>query len=336
MKAVAIGKLGGPEVLEVVELPEPTLSDGQVLIEVEATSYNHIDAILRTEDFGLDFPIVPGSDVVGRVIEGDANLRGRRVVVNPGLPCGTCDNCQRGLECRYVRILGVHQPGGYGQRLAISKEQCFPVSDELSLDVLASFPLAFLTAWRMLNTRAALRPGESVLVWGSNGGLGSAAVSIGKALGAEVIAVVRHPEHVQILADYGADSVIDASRQSVLDVVMDKTNGIGVDVVFEGPGAATWKSTMAAVAQSGRIVTAGVTSGAVVDLDIEDTYYRQISILGSRMGYQPEFAQILNKLVTGEVTPLISGVLGLSEAAEAHQIALAGGRCGKIVLRHDF
>ena len=178
--------------------------------------------------------------------------------------------------------------------------------------------------------------GEHVLIWGASGGLGSAAVAIAKALSARAIAIVRNSRHVAILENYGADVVIDASTVNVSAAVKSLTSGEGVDVVFEGPGADTWPTSMAVVSQGGRIVTAGVTSGSSVQVDLEDLYYRQVSILGSRIGHQTEFIEVFGQLLAGHLRPLISEVIPLSHAVEAHRRAARGDRCGKIVLRHDF
>lgn len=336
MKAVGIIGMGDPDVVQVIDAADPSCGPSEVMIRPEATSYNHLDALLRQEDFGLDFPVVPGSDVVGHVISGSSELVGRRVLVNPAIPCGKCDRCKSGNQCRHVQILGVHRSGGYGQFVIVPSSQCLEAPDSLSPEELGSFPLVFLTAWRMLKSRARLSMGERVLIWGASGGLGSAAVAIAKALSARAIAIVRNSRHVAILENYGADVVIDASTVNVSAAVKSLTGGEGVDVVFEGPGADTWPTSMAVVSQGGRIVTAGVTSGSSVQVDLQDLYYRQVSILGSRIGYQTEFSEVLGQLLAGHLRPLISEVIPLSHAAEAHRRAARGDRCGKIVLRHDF
>jgi NADPH:quinone reductase-like Zn-dependent oxidoreductase len=334
MKAVAITRLGGPEVIESIDTGVQISADeGMVVIHTEATSYNNIDAILRTEDFGLQFPIIAGSDVVGRVQTGP--MAGKRVMVNPGVPCGSCDMCLSGNRCRYVKILGVHIPGGYAEFVKVPSAQCYEVPESHPIEELAAFPLAFLTAWRMLKTRAKVLPGQTVLIWGATGGLGSAAIAVTRALGGHPIAVTRRSEHVGTLIDYGAAEVVDVSAVDPVDQVARLTGG-GVDVVFEGPGAATWDRSIAMVTQGGVIVTAGVTTGNMVALDVEDLYYRQISILGSRMGYADEFEEVLGQLVSGGLRPLVDEVTTLSSARSVHEKVLAGNRCGKVVMLNDL
>jgi NADPH:quinone reductase-like Zn-dependent oxidoreductase len=335
MKAMVITALGGPEVVEEAQVPMPEADGVKIsLLHTEATAYNHIDAILRTEDFGLAFPVVPGSDVVGKVEVGP--LAGRRVVVNPGIPCGTCDGCAAGRACRYVNILGVSSWGGYGEYVAVPSGQCYVVPDHLSLEVLAAFPLTFLTAWRMLKTRVGLAEGQTVLVWGASGGLGSAAISVTRALGGIPIAVTRRSSVSSVLTEYGAEHVVDLSQASLPDEVARLTDGLGVDVVFEGPGTDTWQKSVEVVRQGGVIVTAGVTTGIDTSLDIEDLYYRQLSFLGSRMGYASEFEQVLRELEIGRVRPLVGEVTNLSNARAVHDEVSHGRHHGKVVMINDF
>ena len=335
MKAMVISGLGDPGVLRQAEVAAPVVTEPTMtLIRTEATSYNNVDALLRKEDFGLAFPIIAGTDLVGTAMSGSSE--GERMIVNPGIPCGSCDRCAAGAVCRYVKILGVHSPGAYGQYVAVPKSQCFPVPEGVSLEVAAAFPLVFLTSWRMLRSRAGLESGETVLVWGATGGLGSAAISVVKALGGRSIAVTRRSAAIDQLLDFGADYVIDTSRSDLEAEIARITSGRGVDVVFEGPGAATWQLSMKVVSQGGRIVTAGVTTGSHADLDIEDLYYRQITVLGSRMGYHFEFSEVLEALSSGRVRPLISSIHGLSEARLVHESVSAGQECGKVVMIYDL
>jgi NADPH:quinone reductase-like Zn-dependent oxidoreductase len=336
MKAMAITRLGGPEVIQARLVDRPHLAQGEVLVQVQATAYNRIDTILREIDLGIPFPIVPGSDVVGTVVSGRGRFsEGENVVINPGLPCTQCDKCMMGGRCRYVKILGVARSGGYAEYVAVPESQCFPVPHGVSVQEAAGFPLDFLTAWRMLVTRAKASPDQVALVWGASGGLGSAGVSIASSLGMQVLAVVRRSSHVEPLLVHGADRVIDTSSERVDEVVNAVTDQRGVDVVFEGPGAPTWETSINVVSQGGVIVTAGVTGGSHANLDLEDLYYRQISILGSRMGYPNEFAAAHAMWSAGKCRPLISRVLPIADALRAHALAEAGDRCGKLILIYD-
>lgn len=331
-RAMGITKLGGPEVLRDVAVDALEVTTGCVRLHVDATAYNNIDALLRREDFGLDFPIFPGSDVVGRIADG--NGVGGRVIVNPGIPCGNCESCRSGHRCPYVHILGVHRSGGYRGEVVVPETQCYPLPDDLDTELAAAFPLAFLTSWRMLVTRANLQEGQSVLIWGANGSLGSAAINVAKARGAVVFAVVRNKAWAPALLEYGADRVL--SQEDASELIPKLTAGRGVDVVFEGPGTPTWEDSLRHVAQGGVIVTAGITGGRWGKTDIEDLYYKQVSILGSRMGYAEEFEEALAEFLAGRLRPLVGDVVGLSEAASVHARGESGQRCGKIVMINDL
>jgi len=332
---MTVRRIGDPEVLQVSEVNMPDSSGGAMaVVRTEATSYNNVDAMLRREDFGLDFPVIPGSDLVGRAVSGAHE--GKRVIVNPGIPCGKCGRCVTRLSCPYVNILGVQCSGAYGEYVAVPEEQCFLLPDGVSVEAAAAFPLVFLTSWRMLKTRAGLSPGQVVLIWGATGGLGSAAVAVCKALGGQAIAITRRTQTVERLLEYGADHVIDVSSQDLCSEVTRITGGRGVDIVFEGPGTITWDSSMKVVAQGGVVVTAGVTTGSHASLDIEDLYYRQITILGSRMGYADEFSAVLAELARGGIRPLISSVRGLSDARSVHESVASSMECGKIVMMYDL
>ena len=335
MKAMGITRIGGPEVLQRVEVDVPDRSSRMLaLVRTEATAYNHVDAIMCKEDLGLEFPHVPGSDVVGRLVGGP--LAEARVVVNPGIPCESCDGCLKGQFCRYVRVLGVHSFGGYGEYVAVPVRQCFAIPEHIPLEEAAAFPLAFLTAWRMLSTRANVAPGQTVLIWGATGSSGSAAIAVTKILGGRAIAITRRPDCEERLLRYGAERVINVADNDLEIEVAKATHGRGAEIVFEGPGSATWERSMKVVSQGGIIVTAGVTTGSNVSLDIEELYYRQISVIGSRMGYVHEFEAALGEFIARRVSPLISKVTGLSEARRVHRVAASGERCGKIVMVYDL
>ncbi|MCL2655041.1 MAG: zinc-binding dehydrogenase [Coriobacteriia bacterium] len=329
--AQAITSLGGPDVISRIALDEPELDDGQVLIEVQATSYNNIDAILRKEDFGLPFPIVPGTDVVGRIVSG--SQLGQRVIVNPSIPCGECNKCLSGGLCEYVHILGVNCPGGYGRFIKVPANQCYPLPENIPTEIAAAAPLTFLTAWRMLNTKACVARGDRVVIWGATGALGSTAISLVRHLGGVPIAVVRSKKFIDRLINHGAEYVVLADE--VEQMVNELTDGSGAEVVFEGPGTPTWITSLRMLAQGGRLVTAGVTGGKDGVTDIEDLYYKQVTIFGSRMGYQHEFEEAISLLISGAAKPLIDSVMPIAQAQKVHEIVERGDRCGKIVMLHE-
>ncbi|MCI0558565.1 MAG: zinc-binding dehydrogenase [Nitrososphaera sp.] len=340
MKAICITRPGGPEVLELLNTNKPELTHGQAVIRVLCVGLNWLDVLLRTEDFGLAFPHVPGSDVVGIVeqIESNDSIQpGDTVVVNPALPCASCKYaCPSTSECRMVRILGVHSPGGFGEYIRVSVTQLSAKPAALSLEEAAAFPLDYLTAWRMLFTRGRMNPGETVFIWGASGSLGSAAVRLAKWAGARVIAAIGKDAYRQELTSLGADHVVNYQNEKVVDTVLSLTAGLGADLVFESIGASTFTQSVEMVRPHGRIVICGTRSGATCSIDLADVYYKQAEILGSRMGTGTEFNKLLIAMDTPALKPVVGKVLPIHEAREAHKAIENRNLVGKIVLKHDW
>lgn len=338
MKAVAITRLGGPEVLQLVEAPRPQPSAGQVLVRARAVGLNWLDVKQRTEDYGLKLPHVAGSDVSGTV-ESSGSTRfppGSEVVVNPAYPCGQCYPCTSGdRECQFPRILGLHTDGGYGEYLAVPEQQLFAKPARLSMEQAAAFPLDSLTAWRMLVTRGQLVAGETVFIWGATGALGVAAIQLARHLGARVIAASSDPSYREPLMALGAHIVINYKVEDVLSSVHAVTDGLGVDIVFESVGRATMLLSTQIVRAGGRIVICGTRSGDNTELDLSKLYSKQVSILGSRMGTASDFEGVYSLLLNGELDVHVGRALPISEISEAHRLLEHKNFVGKIVLTHN-
>lgn len=330
MTAAVLTGLGGPEVLAVEEVARPTLEEGTTVVRVAAAGVNWLDVLMRREDFGLQFPHVPGSDVVGLIdeLDGGSLSVGERVVLNPGI-------CVTEADRAHVRILGLHSPGGYGQYVGVPSSQVFKCPAHLTLEEAAAVPLTYLTAWRMLSTRAKIEAGEVVFVWGASGGLGAAAVQLAKALGAVVVAGSGSEVFVDALRSLGADEVVLYKTENVVERVKAITAGRGADVVFETVGRETWSRSLAMLAPHGRVVISGTTSGGNATNDLTDIYYEQLTILGSRMGYPEEFSQVLALISTTGLRPAIAAVYELSDVRAAHEEIEHRRSVGKIVLRHS-
>lgn len=338
MKAAYITSLGGPDVLTVGTLPSPKLGFNETLIRVKAVGLNWLDVLLRTEDFGLAFPHIPGSDVVGIVEETDSPKlkRGEIVVINPAIPCSKCDKENENADvCKFVRILGVHCPGGYGSYLTVPNEQIYKLPDGISTIEAAAFPLDYLTAWRMLVTKANLQRNESVLIWGASGALGTAAIRIAKSLGATIFAAVGSKIFIDDLLSLGVDHVILYKTENVVDCIKKVTHGIGVDCVFESVGASTFQISINAVRPHGRIVICGTRSGNTTRINLEDLYYNQIRIFGSRMGIKSEFEQVLSHISKPEWKPVIAAEMAIDDVRKAHSLLENRTKIGKVILRHE-
>jgi NADPH2:quinone reductase len=194
----------------------------------------------------------------------------------------------------------------------------------------AAMPVAYTTAWRMLMTAAELRAGESVLVLGVGGGVGSAALVIARRAGATVYAAASSAERRRRAVAHGA-SAATSSRESFSHWVLQQTDGRGVDIVVD-PLGATWEQSIRSLARGGRLVVCGATAGNRPDFDIRELYQRHRRILGAPMGSWTDFTRVLRLAFTGEIAPIIDSVFPLSEAAAAHRRAESAASFGKVVL----
>lgn len=207
-----------------------------------------------------------------------------------------------------------------------------PRPAEMPWATAAAFSLATLTAWRMLTTRAAVRPGEWVLVWGAGGGVAQAAIAIAVHLGARVIATSSRAEGLERARALGASVLVDHAREDVVAAVKGATGGRGADVVIDSVGEATWERTLRGVARGGRVVTCGGTSGPTLALDVRRLFWRQWSILGSTMGSHAEYHAVTALAREGKLWPVVDQVVPLAEAVSAYQRLAAGRQTAKLVI----
>jgi len=340
MKAVVFDRTGGPEVLELRDLPEPPLAADEARIAVKACGINHLDLWVRAGLRGLDIamPHVLGNDVVGEVIEVGAvarNVRvGDRVLVIPTLSCGTCPACLAGDDnlCRDYDVLGRRRNGGYAERVTVPAVNCLPFPENLSWEQAAAVPLVFLTAWHMLVGRAGLRAGEDVLVIGASSGVGSAAIQIARLLGARVIATASTAEKLEKAKALGAHDVVSHAAPDFAKDVRALTGKKGVEVAFEHVGGHVFEQAVGSLARNGRLVTCGATIGSTVSLEINQLFGRHLTLHGSWMGRRAELVEVLKFVRDGRLKPVVDEVLPLREARAAHEKLEARRSFGKIVL----
>jgi NADPH:quinone reductase-like Zn-dependent oxidoreductase len=202
----------------------------------------------------------------------------------------------------------------------------------MSFEEAAAFPLTFETAYRMLVTRAGLREGEWVLVWGVGGGVGSAALMVAKALGARVLATSSSDAKLERARELGADAVVN-SGGDVRAAAKEATDGAGIDVVVEHIGEATWKTSLAVVRPEGRVVVCGATSGPNPPAELHRVWWKQLTIYGSTMGTREDFAGAYELVRSGRARPIVDTVFPLAEARAAHERLERAEQLGKIVLR---
>ena len=340
MKCVRIHRHGGFENLSLEDIDPPRIGADEVLVNVKATSINHLDLWVRQGIPGVKFPlpIIPGVDAAGVVAErGEAVHHvavGDRVVVAQGISCGHCRHCLNGNDnlCRDYKLIGEHRDGADAEYLAVPSRNVIPLSDKISFEAAAASALVFLTAWQMIVDKAGVKPGDDVLVVGGSSGVGTAGIQIAKLFGARVIATTSTDQKSEKLKELGADEVINYRKQSVLNEVRRLTAKRGVDVVFEHVGKSVWDESIRSLTKGGTLVTCGATSGYDAVTDLRYVFYKQIRILGSTMGCKGDLLPILECLERGTLKPVIDRVLPMSDVREAHKVVEAGEHVGKVVM----
>jgi len=315
VKAVRIHEDGGPEVLRYEEAPDPVPADGEVLVELRAASLNHLDLWVRKGLPSVPKPRILGADGAGVRVD-----TGERVVINPGLPRGD-----------QITVVGEHTDGTHAELIALPESNVHPLPDSISFEEAAAFPLVFETAYRMLVTRAGLREGEWVLVWGIGGGVASAALVIAKALGARVLATSSSDAKLERARELGADAIVNHESGDVRATVKELT-GAGVDVVVEHVGEATWGTSLGCARPGGRVVVCGATTGPNPPAQLHRIWWKQLSVLGSSMGTPADFEAVYELVKAGRARPVIDEVFPLAEIRAAHERMEAGDQLGKIVL----
>lgn len=338
MKAVVIREQGPPSVLKMEDAPVPGMAVGEVLVKVRACAVNHLDIHSRAGMPGVRLPLILGSDVAGEIAEvgeGVSNLSiGDKVMVSPGLSCGTCLECIDGREnvCRFYHILGAARNGGYAEFVNVPSHNCFPIPKALNFHQAASIPLVFLTAWHMLVTRAQVRPSETVLVVGGGGVVGTAAIQIAKLFHARVIATVGNDDKSRQAKFIGADEVINHTTHDIAEEVKKLTDKRGVDVVFEHVGGAVLEQCLQSLSTNGRLVTCGATIGGTVQVDITRLFMKHQTIYGSITGTKKELFGMMPLFEKGLLKPVVDNVFALSDAREAHEYIEARKHFGKVIL----
>jgi len=336
---------GGPEVVAMRLRPIPEPGPGQVRVRIKAAAFNHLDLWVRR---GIPaghwpVPLVPcadGAGVVDAVGPGTPTGRGAEhlqpgapVVLYPVTGCGVCAACldDDAPLCPSFGMLGESTDGCARAHVVLDARSVLAMPDSLSFTQAAAMPTTFLTAWRMLHGRARLQPGETVLVHGGRSGVGSAAISLARLLGARVIATVRRDEDVDRATERGADHVLRSDDPQWPRQVRGLCQG-GVEVVFEHIGGATWDGSMRALGRGGRIVICGATAGHEVTLNLRKVFFHSISILGSTMGSRAELGRLLQLAGQGRIEPAIGATRPLSEGAAAMQLLDDRAVFGKVVL----
>ncbi len=330
MKAVVLREFGGPEVLRLQETPTPEPAPGELVFRVHAVSVNRtLDLAVRAGEYdpAISLPHILGVDPSGIVTAVGAQVDDRKVgdrVVAIPWRSGPGP----------LQSVGRQRPGGYAEYVAIPAAATVLVPEGLDFATATVVARHAPQALNLLRDRAQLKSGETVLVLGASGGLGSAGVQLARNLGAHVIAGAGSPERVQAALALGAHNGVDYRHQPLAQTVLELTGGKGVDVVFDNIGdPSLFPDCVAALARHGRLVTAGSHGGpGEVTLDVRRLYLYQLSILGGLGFTIPDVVASLEAAAGGELKVLIDQVLPLGAACEAHHRVASREGLGKVIL----
>ena len=329
MKAIIIRKHGGPDVLSYEQVPDPVPDKGEVLVRVNYCAINHLDIWVRNGITGkkVQFPHILGCDISGTLVEGFGSLKkGDKVVVYPAFDSNI-------LRVSFGIIGGFGKyKGGYAELISVPKNNIIKKPDYFTDSEAASINVSYLTSWNMLE-RSRCKKGDTILIWGANSGVGSAAILLAKAKDLKVITVASDKNKVKFAKKLGADYIIDRSTQDVTSEVLKITNQVGVDVVIDHVGAKTWPSSLEVLKVKGIMVSCGTTSGSEGTVNIRTFYIKEAQIIGAYLGSKSQLISLHKFMKLKKIKPAIDSIFDLKDAKLAHQKMEKSNQFGKILLR---
>jgi NADPH:quinone reductase-like Zn-dependent oxidoreductase len=339
MKAIVMHRLGGPEVLQLEDVPTPRPAGDEVLLRVGAVSVNNLDLRLRTGDYHRvpKMPHVLGWDPAGTVDEvGSAVTQvrvGDRVVSKGKIRCGHCPECVAGRPCSKPEQLGLERWGAYAEYVCLPEANLRVIPDALSFVQASPIYRHFPQAFSLLEDTASVEHGEWLMVVGAAGALGSCLVQVGKLLGARVIAAAGSQERADACLAFGADAAVNYRAGDVNQQVREITRGHGVDVVTDNIGdPSIWSSGFDSLASGGRLVTVGAHGGGVVPLDVNQLYMKQLRVIGTAGSGPRHVKKAEEEASKGTIRAVIGNEFPLAEAADAHRAAESRAVVGKVML----
>lgn len=339
--AVRFAAPGPPSVLRAVPVEDRPPGVGEVLVELAAAAVNRLDLDERAGTSGFDVTATgqlgrEGTGIVRELGPGEHPWRvGDRVIVSAYPPCGACPPCGRGWinVCERPRRPGIDVPGTYSEALVVPDRGLFALPDDVDFAQGACLQLGFGTAWHGLLGRGRLRAGETVLITGAGGGVGSAAVQVARLAGARVIAAASSAARRDLARDCGADVVVDSgTAETLVAEVTEATRGVGVDLVFDAAAGDTMGLLTGLLRTGGRFVLYGAHAGELVKLNALALFRQYVEIVATRGWQLPDIRGVIDAVAAGRLRTRIHRQLPLNEAAEAHELLARREVTGKVVL----
>ena len=332
MKALVLKAHGGLDDLAVVsDFPMPRATEGHVVINVRASSFNYHDVftVKGMPGIKVPLPVIPGLDMAGEIAEvgpGVAKWKaGDRVLVNPL-------NKKKGL-------MGEMLDGGMAEYCLVAADQLVAMPAGVSFEEAAALPVAYGTAHRMLITHNTVKKGDRVLILGASGGVGTGCVILAKHLGAEVIACTSSPEKMQKLKELGSDEVINVKDVDFSKWAVEKygkpqrrSYDGGVDVVVNFTGGDTWHPSLRCLKRGGKLLVCGATAGYDPKEDLRYVWSFELNIIGSNSFYDDDLQALMKLIAEGKMRPVIDKVLTLEEAREGLRLIQDREVIGKVVV----
>ncbi|SRR5579885_99119 len=329
MKAIVIRKHGGPEVLSYEEISDPVPIKGHALIRVDYCAVNHLDIWVRNGLAGkhVPFPHVLGCDISGTLVKGFGKFKsGEKVVVYPAI--------QSGIPRVSFSIIGGFGKyhGGYAEMVQVPQNNIIKKPRWFSDAEACALNVSYLTAWNMLQ-RSGCKKGDTILIWGANSGVGSAAILLARAMGLRIITVVSNENGATIARKLGAHLVIDRTKSDVTVETLNYTSQEGVAAVIDHVGAKTWPISIEVLRTGGKMVACGTTTGGEATVNIRAFYSKEATIIGAYLGTKAQLLSLHKFMKTKKIKPIIDSVFDLKDAQLAHQKMENSSQFGKIILK---
>jgi zinc-binding alcohol dehydrogenase/oxidoreductase len=333
MRAIVLAALGVADSLRMEQRPDLRPGPDEAVVCLHAAALNRRDVFIRKGQYaGIKLPIILGSDGAGEVVDVgervDSAWKARQVVIDPSLNWGPDERAQGSG----FNILGLPVNGTYAEMVVVPAANLHPKAAHLSWEEAAAVPLASVTAYRALVTRARVQAGETVLITGIGGGVATTALVLARHLGAKVYVTSGHESKLDAARRLGAMGGVNHHKDDwVQSLIADI--GSRPDVIVDGAGGETFNKARDALKPGGRLVSYGATLGPAQHVEVRRIFWKQLNVLGSTMGPPSDFAAMLKMYETGRLKPVIDKVFPLEQAGDAHIRLEAGDQFGKIVLR---